>query len=261
MNTYLKEILIKNSVSVNEHNILRYLKFIEFCKKTEPFGYTEKHHIVPKSFGGNNASANLIKLSARQHYIAHLILAKATKNPKMIKALHRMVHSKTGDVTREYIISSRVYAFLREEHTKIVSQYSKNTVVAKQIYTEEITRIPKSLFERYKGILYEAISKGRKDSPETTIKKKEASRRPRKVVKGLRSRSLAATKYSYETPNGFCENRKDLLNLYPSLTVNTLTLINKDSIITKKLISLYPEFASSLGKHWSEIGFIKIGKK
>lgn len=39
-------------------------------------GYTEKHHIIPRSFGGSNNKDNVAILTAREHYIAHLILWK-----------------------------------------------------------------------------------------------------------------------------------------------------------------------------------------
>lgn len=39
-------------------------------------GYVEKHHIIPKSLGGSDDKENLVKLSAREHFIAHLLLAK-----------------------------------------------------------------------------------------------------------------------------------------------------------------------------------------
>ena len=55
----------------------RYLKFIESLKSQAIDGYCEVHHIVPKSLGGTNAKDNLVKLTARQHYIAHWMLWKA----------------------------------------------------------------------------------------------------------------------------------------------------------------------------------------
>jgi hypothetical protein len=187
-------------------------------------------------------------------------LAKATNSPKMIKALHKMVYSVNGDVQRNYKITSRVYAYVREEHAKVVSNYSKNTVVARQMYTEEIKRIPKKLFDTYNGILYEALARGRKDSSETKSKKQKASQRPRKVIQGARTRSLAASIYSYQTPKGFCQNRADLLLLYPSFTLNTLTIVDNDVIITNKFASVHPEFKNSIGKSFKEIGIIKLRK-
>jgi hypothetical protein len=250
--------LLDNSVLPKEHIIERYLKFINYCKNIEFNCYTETHHIIPRSFNGTNDNNNLIKLGARHHYIAHLLLARATNSPKMIKALHKMVYSTTGNVQRDYKITSRVYAYVREEHAKIVSNYSKNTVVARQIYTEEVKRIPKKLFDTYNGILYEALAKNRKDSKETKLKKQAASKRPRKVKQGLRSRSLAASKYSYKTPVGFCQNSSDLLTLYPSFTKNTLTMLDNDVIISSKFASIHKDFFQHIGKTFKECGIIKL---
>ena len=260
MSTDIKQNLLKNSIFPKEYIINRYLKFIDYCTNIKFSGYTETHHIIPRSFNGINNKTNLLKLSARHHYIAHLLLAKAAGSPKMIKALHKMIYSTTGDVQRNYKITSRMYTYIREENAKVVSQYSKNTVVAKQIYTEEIKRIPKKLFDTYNGILYEALAKGRKDSKETKLKKQVASKRPRKVVQGLRSRSLAASKYSYQTPKGFCQNSADLLLLYPTFTQNTLTVVDNDVIITNKFASLHLEFKNFIGKSFKEIGIIKLRK-
>jgi hypothetical protein len=257
MATNIAHYLIANSVVPKEHIIARYLKFINHCKNINFDCYTETHHIIPRSFKGSNNKDNLVKLSARHHYIAHLLLARATNSPKMIKALHLMVHSTTGDVQRDYKITSRVYAYVREEHAKIVSKYSKNTVVAKQIYTEEIKRIPKKLFDVYNGILYEALAKGRMDSLQTKLKKQIASTRPRKVKKGLRSRQVAASKYSYTTPLGFCENSADLLKLYPSFTKNTLTVLNNNTTITNMFCYFHKDFFPYIGKTFEEYGIIK----
>jgi len=40
--------------------------------------YTERHHIVPKSLGGNNLDSNLVSLTAREHFICHRLLVKMT---------------------------------------------------------------------------------------------------------------------------------------------------------------------------------------
>lgn len=39
-------------------------------------GYGEKHHIIPRCVGGGDELDNLVMLSAREHYFAHLLLAK-----------------------------------------------------------------------------------------------------------------------------------------------------------------------------------------
>ena len=44
--------------------------------------YYEIHHIKPKCMGGSNSKWNLVKLYAREHYIAHGLLVKIYKNTK-----------------------------------------------------------------------------------------------------------------------------------------------------------------------------------
>lgn len=46
--------------------------------------YYEKHHIIPKSFGGTDKPANLILLTAKEHYIAHLLLHMARPHSKKL---------------------------------------------------------------------------------------------------------------------------------------------------------------------------------
>lgn len=44
-------------------------------KKTKEL-YTELHHILPRCLGGSDNKENLIRLTAREHFIAHRLLAK-----------------------------------------------------------------------------------------------------------------------------------------------------------------------------------------
>lgn len=55
-----------------------YGEFIANRREREPSidGYFEVHHIVPRCKGGGNGSDNLIRLTAGDHFFAHLLLAK-----------------------------------------------------------------------------------------------------------------------------------------------------------------------------------------
>lgn len=81
-------------------------------KNPHPKGtYVEKHHIIPRSLGGTNDTTNLIKLSAREHYICHTLLMKFTVGNakyKMAYAFMRLSHKKTAK------ISSYAYQLMRE---------------------------------------------------------------------------------------------------------------------------------------------------
>jgi len=40
--------------------------------------YVEKHHIIPRCIGGTNRRENIVSLTAREHFICHLLLTKMT---------------------------------------------------------------------------------------------------------------------------------------------------------------------------------------
>ena len=87
----------------------RYSRFIESCKKqvlSQPY---EVHHVVPRSLGGTDAPENLVKLTLRQHYIAHWMLWKAYGG-KMAQAFFMMNHD-----SKYKRIGSKGYEQLRTE--------------------------------------------------------------------------------------------------------------------------------------------------
>jgi|694.fasta_scaffold144692_2 hypothetical protein len=81
--------------------------------------YYEAHHIKPKSFGGegdcrNTNHPNIVLLTPKEHYIAHLLLTKIYPNsPAMHTALWNMLNTKKNI---RYAPSSRTYKLLREEY-------------------------------------------------------------------------------------------------------------------------------------------------
>ncbi len=56
----------------------------------KPEGYSERHHIVPKSMGGSNDDDNLVYLSAKAHFVAHHLLWRWHRNSSMAYAFHMM---------------------------------------------------------------------------------------------------------------------------------------------------------------------------
>lgn len=86
----------------------RYNRFIDALKDQKVSGEVEIHHIVPRSLGGSNDESNLIKLTLRQHYIAHWMLWKAYGG-KMAQAFFFL---NNKDDKR---IGSKAYARLRED--------------------------------------------------------------------------------------------------------------------------------------------------
>ena len=108
--------------------------------------YTEKHHIIPKSLGGNNAKTNIVILTAREHFICHWLLTKITESTnknKMIYALCMM--NTTGHNQFRYItgITSRV--FEQAKGKLVVSEETKQKMrKPKSEETKQKMRKPKS---------------------------------------------------------------------------------------------------------------------
>lgn len=79
--------------------------------------YHERHHIIPKCMGGTNDEDNLIDLFAKEHFIAHKLLAlEHPDNNKLVLAWTMMAFPKNKDQTR-YELSPEEY----EEARKAIS--------------------------------------------------------------------------------------------------------------------------------------------
>jgi len=78
--------------------------------------YYEKHHIIPKSLGGNNFTGNIVLLTPKEHFICHLLLPKMCIDKvhigKMVYAFFRM---------KENVKNSNNYDFFKRKYSKLVS--------------------------------------------------------------------------------------------------------------------------------------------
>ncbi|MDQ2718247.1 MAG: HNH endonuclease [Bacteroidota bacterium] len=95
-----------------------YEKLIEtrkfLIRKKSEKSYYESHHILPRCLGGNNSKENLILLTGKEHFIAHLLLTKMYKGEarkKMYFAFWRMCQSSKN---QERIKSASQYGFAKE---------------------------------------------------------------------------------------------------------------------------------------------------
>ena len=88
--------------------------------------YVERHHIVPKSEGGSDDSENLVRLTAREHYIAHLLLAKIYNDFKMYSAVTYMqCKTSTHKGKRDFKFNSRLYEKMRISLGNKISERNK----------------------------------------------------------------------------------------------------------------------------------------
>jgi len=109
------------------HYLDRYIKFITFAKNLAVGDkYVESHHILPQSMGGLNDDNNLVKLSARQHYLAHWMLWKAYKSKEMTFAFFSMSNQSNQYQGRNRKINSRIYENLRNEFSTLLSKTAED---------------------------------------------------------------------------------------------------------------------------------------
>jgi hypothetical protein len=68
-----------------------YDSIIDRAKNRQITGYVERHHIIPRCMGGDDTAVNLVNLTAREHFIAHLLLVRIYPgNYKLIYAVNMM---------------------------------------------------------------------------------------------------------------------------------------------------------------------------
>jgi hypothetical protein len=89
------------------------------------FKYVERHHIIPKCMGGSNDLDNLVYLTAREHFVAHQLLAKINPSiPGLIYACNLMVISPTGQRN-----NNRRYEWIKIQNSKLRKTQNKDNCV------------------------------------------------------------------------------------------------------------------------------------
>lgn len=151
---YWKQFDIKS-----EHYMNRYIKFIESIqnKGERQLDYCEKHHIIPRSFIENNS---IIKLTAREHFIAHHILARALGG-KMVFAFLRMCYPTKN---ANYKVTPRIY-----EEVKLMDRNEKLGKHHSEESKQKMSKSRKGMFSGKNNPMYGKgyLLKGRKVSDET----------------------------------------------------------------------------------------------
>lgn len=185
-----------------------YYSIIKRAKSREKIGYTESHHILPKSLGGDNNPENLVNLTAREHYICHLLLTKFTEGlayQKMSYALHRITNRKEN-----YIKSSRIYEMIRTNHSKMLSEKTKGVSMLERCgvpYAHEISEYQKERIresnksrvwtEEMRKKVSESQKKRFKERPESFV---TPVLNPESRKKISESRKKNSAKYTFKHP-------------------------------------------------------------
>ena len=97
-------------------------------KKCKYDGY-EKHHILPRSFGGDNTKENYVLLSAREHFLIHVLLLKVLSNKEFYnKMLFALFNMKASNSLYKRNNTSRSYGKYKQEWQELQSARQKQNM-------------------------------------------------------------------------------------------------------------------------------------
>lgn len=73
--------------------------------------YSERHHIIPKSIGGDNSKENIVRLTAKEHFICHFLLTEMYpyESFEWYKMNHAFMMMKSSSKTHKRYFNSRLY--------------------------------------------------------------------------------------------------------------------------------------------------------
>ena len=107
-----------------------YDELIEYRKKNPIIyksQYSENHHIIPESLGGSNDKDNMVRLTGREHYVAHLLLARFWRCSENSFALWMMQMKSKHHEERPCIKNGIMYEWARKEMAKYISRNNRVT--------------------------------------------------------------------------------------------------------------------------------------
>jgi hypothetical protein len=194
--------------------------------------------------GGDNSKSNLVLLTAREHFIAHWLLIRIyPDNYKLAFAFFAMCNQVTGDVKRDYKISSRTY-----DEAKLAFQRSNSSLHSnKKLNKNHIEII------RARMLSDENPMRGRTGTNHPLYKKPRSIETKLKIssTKTNHPERNASYKGEYVTPIGIFKTAKepaDILGVSADV-IRSRCKTNSSTIITKKLVK------TSIGLDDSMVGY------
>lgn len=145
--------------------------------------YYEKHHIIPKCLGGKDTAENLVSLTLREHYIAHLLLSKFYEG----EAGRKMHYAMWIMLLQQKKRGSRIFEMYRTKYIEtslktqiITDEFRQN--VSKALTGKKKTKTPKLLAK------YERMKDEMKGSGNPMFGKKQSEETKRKIAEKAKGR-------------------------------------------------------------------------
>ena len=107
-------------------------------------GYVENHHIIPKCLNGKDTADNLIKLTLREHFLAHWLLWKAYPNYLPLASAFLQMNNKNPKLKSEFQgrITSRTYEKLKNNVYDSLKTHIEGYVYVKDL-NENVIKMTK----------------------------------------------------------------------------------------------------------------------
>jgi hypothetical protein len=201
-----------------------YYSIIAKRKANPVTGYVEKHHIIPRSLGGNNKKENIVALTAREHFICHRLLVKMTAGKDKMKMSYaiRCLINQENQHQQRYKITSRTYDAIIANTRNSISEYQtgENNPYYGKTHSEEV----RTKMRAKRALQVMPLRTGKVYSEETIQKWREGNKKqfedPAQIemrrtkcnkIQGMKlyHNQLGKTKYYFENnqPDGWALGR------------------------------------------------------
>lgn len=143
----------------NKYTIV-YNNIINRAKARVLDGYSEKHHIIPKCLGGTDRKENLVRLTAREHFICHRLLVKMVEGKavfQMIKAVHIMTMQNKSQF--RYKVTSRIFERIKIDAARAMSVLTKGKPKHSEETKKKMSVNAKGKSSQFKGKTHSESSK------------------------------------------------------------------------------------------------------
>lgn len=152
----------------------------------------EVHHIIPRSMGGDNSKDNLVRLSARQHFVVHKLLTKMINGPFKYKAKQAFIcmclMKSTTNPKEKIKLKSWEYEYVKKNIS-----LSRKIALADPVVREKMSKSTKAAWAD--PIIREKISK----SVPTEVRSTRAKLGRTEEVIELHRRQMIGRKHTAET--------------------------------------------------------------
>jgi len=207
--------------------------------------YGEYHHIIPRCLGGSNLKKNIVKLTAREHFIVHYLLSEMYKPNtfkwyKMNHAFLMMKCISTGQETR--YINSRLYELKRIDVAIAMSENQRGICNSQfgtcWIHNYELRQSKKCKITELDDYISSGWSKGRVidfDLKERVKKQREEKIRKRKTDRENKNISFRELNKEFIFNNVlFTSQMRNTISKYYNINLNDLNINFLETIMKLK---------------------------